>query len=354
MYLVTPGVSTQVEADALSALLVPVDKDPFQNAIRRLRNMFAIYANNCPVPLPSPGLIITGEIRNQCELYLPIDRISAIFSRLYAAALTYPPLLSSTPFHNSMSWADSFAALSAQFQISANPGRFLEALLSDSDLLTRFLFASFLPRRFYGGIGRYPSQRYFIDNWIKSRRSGTMHCLDAACGTGEDSYGLALQLSEGGFSPDRIRIDGWTLEPLEVWAAAHRTLPHDLRREFVLREATDSLLQRGYGRSINFSCVDLARIPLYPVEVVGAGQFDLILCNGLLGGPILHEKEQLERAIGNLTNVLAPGGLLLAADHFHGGWKQKCPQNELRALFETNHLKTFEAGEGIGGLKLDQ
>ncbi len=55
-----------------------------------------------------------------------------------------------------------------------------------------------------------------------------------------------------------------------------------------------------------------------------------------------------------VLNLVTPNGIMLAADSFHGGWKQQCPQSELRALFETKRLKTFEAGEGIGGLKSDQ
>jgi hypothetical protein len=45
---------------------------------------------------------------------------------------------------------------------------------------------------------------------------------------------------------------------------------------------------------------------------------------------------------------------MLAADHFHGGWKQKCPQKVLRALLEMNGLLIIEADEGIAALKPDQ
>jgi len=336
----------------LETLLTPIGKNRFQSDIRRLHTLFGVYATTSPEPLPAPGLIITPEIRTQCELYLPITQIAAVFNHLYSAALSYPPILSSTPFHNASSWADSFASLPACFQLSADPARLLEALLCDGDLMTRFLFASFLPGRFYGGMGRYPGQQRFIREWLKTRGTGRMRCLDAACGTGEETYGLAYLLSEQGFSPEDIQIDGWTLEPLEVWAAAHRSLPHDPVREAMLRELAAALLQRGYGRSITFRCVDLTKILLY--EAVEVAQFDLILCNGLLGGPIIHEKEQLDLAVVNLADLLAPGGILLAADNFHGGWKQKCPQSELRALLEVHGLKTYEAGEGIGGLKPDK
>jgi SAM-dependent methyltransferase len=345
--------ASEDEAGAPGSLLSPaIKRDRFQTAIRRLHTLFDIYAGTCPVPLPAPGLIVTPEIRTQCERYLPIADITAVFNHLYSAALAYPPILSSTPFHSAMSWADAFADLPAQFQFSTNPARLLEALLADRNLLTAFLFASFLPGRFYGGIGRYPGQRQFIGEWLKIRKGRTVRCLDAACGTGEDTYGLALLLSEEGFSPEEVLIEGWTLEPLEVWAATRRRFPLDLRRETGLREATSVLYQRGYGSRISFRCVDLTEIP--PGEADSGGRFDLILCNGLLGGPIIHQKEQLELAMGNLARLLAAGGILLAADNFHGGWKQKCPQAELRALFEKNELKTFEAGEGIGGLKPDQ
>jgi len=354
MYSATPGVSTKVKSATLGALLAPVDKNRFQSAILRLHTLFKTYSNTCPVPIPSPGLIITPEIRTQCELYLPIAAITATFNGLYAAALTYPPILSSTPFHNAMSWADSVSALPGEFQLSANPARLLEALLTDRHLLTRFLFASFLPVRFYGGIGRYPGQQRFIREWFTARKAESVHCLDAACGTGEGSYGLALLLSEGGFLPDQIRIDGWTLEPLEVWAATHIRFPHDRCRELLFREETRTLCEQGFHKCIRFSCVDLAKAPLYPPLPQPGKQFDLIICNGLLGGPIINGKEQLKRIVANLTNLLAQGGILLAADHFHDGWKQKCPQSTLQALFEAYGLKNIEYAGGIGGLKLHQ
>lgn len=356
-------VSTKDEFGSLDALLsADINKDRFRGALRRLHTLFRVYACTSPVPLPAPGLIVTREIRTQSERYLPVAVITAVFNHLYSAALTYPPTLSSTPFHNAMSWADAFAALPAQFQFSANPALLLESLLADGRLLTRFLFASFLPDRFYGGIGRYPGQQKFIREYLTTRKTGELHCLDAACGTGEEAYGLALLLSELGFSPEEIRIDGWTLEPLEVWAAAHRCFPHDRRREIHLRGATSALFQRGYDHRISFRCQDILTAPppstiFRKLDDKPGGEkrrFDLILCNGLLGGPIIHEKEHADRAVGNLARLLAPGGLLLAADNFHGGWKQKCPQAELRASFETHRLTYVETDEGIGGLKLEQ
>ena len=343
------------EADSLGLLLAPVDKNRFQNALCRLNTLFNCYATTCPAPLPAPGLIVTPEIRTQCERYLPIAGITSLFNRLYAAALTCPPILSSTPFHNAMSWADAFSALAPEFQFSPNPARLLETLLDDHNMRTRFLFASFLPNRFYGVIGRYPEQRTYIREWLTSRRGKRLRCLDAACGTGEDTYGLALLLSEKGFSPETIRIDGWTVEPLEVWAATRRRFPHDHRREVLFRKETTTLFEQGFGTSIRFRCVDLTTFPLSLLLSQGEGGsgngFDLIVCNGLLGGPNIHERAAMNRMVENLSQLLTPGGLLLAADNFHGGWKKKCPHKNLRASFEQSGLNSFEAGEGLGGLK---
>lgn len=334
------------ESASLASLINPVDADRFREKIRRLHTLFEIYTTTCPEPLPTPELIVTPEIRTQCERYLPLADISAVFNRLYSAALSYPPILSSTPFHKALSWADVFAALPPQFQFSANPARLLEALLANRDLLTRFLFASFLPGRFYGCMGRYPGQQEFVRRWLAARKAGMLRCLDAACGTGEDTYGLAEMLMKESYAAEHVLVEGWTIEPLEVWTATRRCFPHERHRESALRRQTAGLFARGYGACTTFSCVDVLKTP--PLK-----QFDLVICNGLLGGPIVHEPQDLKRAAERLATLLAPVGILLAADNFHGGWKQQCPQDGLRALFEENGLITFEAGEGFGGLKPD-
>lgn len=350
MHPITLPFSSANESDALDALLTPIDKNRFQGAIRRLHSMFSLYACTSSEPLPAPGLIVTPEIRVQCERYLPIATVAATFNRLYSAALTYSPVLSSTPFFNMLSWADAFAILPAQFQISSDPAQLLESLLADQPLLIRFLFTSFLPERFYGRTGRYPEQQIFIREWSASRRTATIRCLDTACGTGENTYGLALLLSEQGFLPENVRIEGWTLDPLEVWAATYRRIPYDRRREELLRESTGTLFHRGYGSRISFHCRDISAPSSAGNSPVQA-DFDLIVCNGLLGGPIIHEKEQMKRVVAYLCQLVAPGGVLLADNNFHGGWKQKCPQKDLRSLFEQSGLDFFEVGEGVGGIK---
>lgn len=347
MYSLAPSLDGRdASANLRKLLTAAIDPDRIRNKLRRLQNRFDIYISTCPAPPIAPGLIVTPEIRQQCELYLPIAEIAALFNDLYRAALSCPPILSSTPFQDALSWADVFIGLPPRMQFSINPARLLERLLTDRELLTGFLFASFLPGRFYGGFKRYPGQAMFVREWLDQRNEGPLRCLDAACGTGEDSYGLVNLLIEHGFTAEDLQIEGWTIEPLEVWAAAHASFPHERQREVQFRTETDQLFRRGYASRIRFRCADLTAPP-------AAKPFDLILCNGLLGGPIVNRPSELERVIGNLARFLLPGGILLAADSFHGGWKQKCPQQMLRALFETNGLQTFEAGEGIAGLKPD-
>ena len=326
-------LGTLIKSDINAALM--------RGAIRRLHRRFATYITTCPAPIPTSGLAVSTEIRLQSELYLPISEITAVFYHFYRSVLTYSPILSSTPFHNALSWADVFVALPPHFQFSANPAQLLESLLADHTLLTRFLFASFLPPRFYGGFGRYPEQQKFIKKWLRSKNVKTVRCLDAACGTGEGTYGLAHVLKEQGFSPEDADIEGWTVEPMEVWVAEERCFPHDPQREAAFRKSTPRLSQC----KIRFSCSDLA-------NPKSSKQFDLILCNGLLGGPIIHRIGEVERMVENLTALLAPGGILLAADRFHGGWKRHCPQMELQAVLERHGLEYVAAGEGIGGLKL--
>jgi SAM-dependent methyltransferase len=330
----------------LAQLLHDPDPSRFTGHIRQLRTRYRSYAATCPVPLAEAGLAVTAEIRLQSNLYLPLYEIRDCFHLLYREALTYPPILSSTPFHGALSWADLYAGLPQRFQLSPDPARLLTALLDDHGLLRDFLFHSFLPCRFYGGFSRYPGQRAYIGEWLE-RRGGPgreqLRCLDAACGTGEDAYGLAGMLLERDWPREDFQVSGWTVEPLEVWSAACGSFPHDRRRTETFRCKTGFVFEQGAQGSMEFRCIDL----LSDRAAGDGGLFDLILCNGLLGGPILHELRQQGYVLSRLAGLLAPGGVLMTADSFHGGWKRKRPQQELRAFFEKNGLQIVEAGEGF-------
>lgn len=321
-------------------------------AIERLDQRFRCYATYSSAPLPAPGLVITPEIRYQCERYLPMHELKRLFERYYRAALCYEPILSSSPCHTALSWADWYASLPSWLQHSANPARLLTQLLADRDLHERFLFASFLPPRFNGpGFGRYPGQAGWLREWVtKVRVTGKtgLRCLDAACGSGEGCWELAEQLQAAGWQPSQVQLQGWTLDPLEVCAARYQYLPHLSGRQQAYRQRTGVLKAGGWAGRISFQAADLlADQPL-------GGSFDLILCNGLVGGPMINQQAALEKVLNRLAGLLAAGGALLLADQFHGGWHKKTPETMLGGLCRRCGLKVIRAGEGLAALKADQ
>jgi SAM-dependent methyltransferase len=323
-------------------LISQPDPACFSTGLQHLHQRFTTYAATAPQPLPAPGLIITPEIRLQSELYLPIKDISRLFNRLFVEALCHYPILSSTPFHNSPSWADCFVSLPCWLQFSPNPALLFGSLMQDTQLLTRFIFSSFLPGRFNGaGFGRYPEQLNWLLDWLANCDGGSLSILDAACGSGEGTWELAELAAETGWQPGQIQIAGWTLEPLEVWAAQNQLLPHEPERERIYQQRVQPLLELGWGEWVSFKTVDLL------AESRSSERFNLILCNGLLGGPILHQQVQLQQVATVLNNLLAPGGTLLVADHFHDGWKKQVPETTLTSLFGDQRLLIRHVAEGL-------
>lgn len=325
------------------------DSASFTTAIRSLGQRYLLWSNVCPAPLPAPGLIITPEIRCQAEIYLPFAEIFRAFRRFYVQSLSYPPQHCSSPFHSALSWADLYSGLPCWLQQTPNPARLLERLLADPSLRTRFLYYSFLPKRYNGaGFGRYPEQAaWLLHNLNKRLQPGkqSIRCLDAACGSGEGTWELVEILGKNGWQPDQARVEGWTIEPLEVYAAREQSLPHDPKRQQSYRQRVAALKNAGWSERVCFRAVDLLG------GIPASGAYDLILCNGLLGGPIINEPAVLAGVVTTLVKLLAPGGCLLAANRFHDGWKRKTPEQLLRGLFEISGLRTGQAGEGIAGIR---
>lgn len=319
--------------------------EAFAGGIARLRQRFAQYAATCPAPLPAAGLVVTPEIRYQAELYLPLAELRPILYRYYRASLTHPPIFVSTPLHSALSWADCFADLPPWLQQSPSPALLLERLLADAALHEQFIYASFLPERYNGaGFGRYPAQLAWLRQWAEQARMKAgepLHCLDAACGSGEGSWELAGLLAAGGYLSDQVLIDGWTLDPLEVYAATNRCLPHLPQRQHAYRQLCAPLLAAGWEGRLRFQAVDLLTADLPP------GQYGLILCNGLLGGPLLHRQTELQQVIVQLVERLRPHGWLLVANRFHGGWHRRVPDHLLAGLFRQAGCVVQALDDGI-------
>ena len=329
--------------------LIPTHLDPFSflSDLRRLQRMSAAFAAFCPPPWPSPGLCLTQETHYQSELWFPLAELQPIFDRFHRAALGYPPLPGGTPFSEAASWA-GVAAVLPPLCCCSTPVRLLHRLLTDNEARRRYLFWSGMPKRFYGeAMDRYPQQTAVIRHWLEQRETGEqpLRCLDAACGDGAATYGLARLLLDYGLSHEGFEVKGWTIDPLEVWAAAHCTFPHDPLRQEAFRRWAQPVFASGAVHSLSFRQANLLTV------TPDRQRFHLILCNGLLGGPIINEWKEIRQIVGNLAALLMPGGVLLAADSFHGGWKHKCPHHEMLALFASAGLAPFEAGEGICGWK---
>lgn len=345
----TPSRDPGDAGRTLSGLIqTRLETAPFERRMRQLQQISSSCLTSCAPPFAGHALQITPEITYRCEQWLPLDELRPHFYQLYRQALKYPPVLASTPFADAVSWAGIVSRFPPFLRHVITPAILFEQLLADAELRTKFLFWSFMPERFYGsGHDRYPQQLQSVGEWLVQRRGrvNNLRCLDAACGDGAGTYGLVRLLLEQGWPPETFTVEGWTLDPLEAWAAAYASLPHDPLHETALRSWSAPVFTHSAQHALLFRQADLMN------AADNDDRFDLILCNGLLGGPIINDRRKLEKVIGSLAGRLEPGGVLLVADHFHGGWKQKCPQQELQALFEQNGLIGVAVREGVGALK---
>ncbi len=315
--------------------------------LEKLDERFRVCVTTYPYGLWAPGLVPCSEMGRMIELYLPMVEILCAFRRLFTLALRTPRVLPAHLFEVPANWFDCLAVLDPDFR-RANPGALLRSLMRDEAFRIRFVFGAFLPGRHGGGFDRYPGQAAFVRSWLyenRSRLDGNVRCLDAACGTGEGTYGLALLLSEGGFCPERMVVHGSTLEPVELFAAAHGYFPCDAGREDAYRRRIQPLIATGAATRLFFYQEDLC------LSESGATGYDLILCNGLLGGPALHDPKAIASVVRKLAGRLRPEGVLLAADRFHDGWKKSVPREVLRDIFVAEGLRLLPVVEGVAGMK---
>jgi chemotaxis methyl-accepting protein methylase len=323
-----------------------IDDRDLASRIDRIEERFRVYTACSPFGLWAPGLVVTGAMRGVCEAYLPLAEIRHAFRRLITLSLRFTPSFVVSAVHIATTWLDVLDTLPSSVT-EANPAHLLRRLMIDGEFRSRFLFALFLPSRYGGGFGRYPGQAAFLRNWLaKTAPTGPLCCLDAACGSGEGSYELALLLLERGYAPDDLAVFGTTLEPLELFAAAHGWFPHDAARQTAFRSRIRRIFADRVSERIIFTREDLTE-----AGCSAAQNCDIILCNGLLGGPLLHEREQLAGTIGRLCARLRLGGIMLAANRFHGGWKRLMPDQALREMLAGNGLKVLAVDEGVAGVK---
>jgi hypothetical protein len=266
-----------------------------------------IFSRHAPLPFWAPGLILTDAIRSVYEHFLPVseyawDLASVLsdvlpgtfkadaFSAWVPASLRRPPA----------SLPDLWATL---------PPPVAGRLTWTSDDLWSLACVLAAPLQHGTTAGRYPEQQRALRDWLQHSEKARF-AVDYACGTGQGTWELATLLPPGSL------VVGITLEPLESWLAGHRNTSH-LEWAF-----------RNMGSKYEYPIVD------DQVEVAFvAGDFhslawrqktDLIVCNGLIGGPLLNRPDAMRDVWQRFVAELSPGGLLLIGNRFHAGRAADC------------------------------
>lgn len=344
--LYSPTLSVSQTEHNLSRLLFRgmIKDHSLDRHAARLSNRFQVYSSRCPFGLWDNGLVVTVEMRAVTELYLPMAEIASAFRRLFSLSFRRPGDRESAFLSLPFTWLDVLQRLHRTWP-DVDPGRLLERLAKDDDYRIRFIFTLMLPSQHGGSFHRYPGQTLFLDKWIQEQglhRHGEIRILDAACGTGESTYELAMLLQSRGVSSRHFRVHGRSLETFELFAAAHGFFPHDPEKELLYRDIIERLLRDGGTGGIAFFQGDVTRPP-QPEEK----PYDVILCNGLLGGPYIHTLESVTTAVESLAARLGPGGIMLASDRFHGGWKRKMPPERLKEIFRKKGFRLLPVTDGI-------
>lgn len=345
-----PSLSPQQTEQNLSNLLVrgKIQSSSLDRAILRLDKRFRSYCSFYRYGLWAPGLALTNEMRSCTEQYLPMAEIRSAFRQFFSTALRYSLADESNPFQGATSWLDLLQRLRLSEE-TLNPATLLARLLVEESDRILFLFRILLPHQHGGSFLRYPDQFDFLKDWIFKNRNFLCHevrCLDAACGTGEGTYDLADLLIKCGIPPRAQQIHGSSLEPLEVFTAAHGFFPHDPQRQKCFRTVVGPLFTAHATDSMLFFQDDIMRSP-----VADEKPYDILLCNGLLGGPFMHEQEILDKTVTALAKRLNAGGIILAADRFHGGWKKAGSPKLVEEALVRNGLTLCRIKEGVAAEK---
>ena len=253
-------------------------------------------------PWWTPGVVVTDEMRRQYELYLPVDRFAQELRMLARCALPHAawvpaalrvgssrhegnPGIPATP----RSVPDLWDMLPLEFA-----GR---VVFSAPDLLP-LLCAVADPPTFGTRRGRYPEQLAWVRQWAAGNQGRMLRVLDIGCGTGAGTREIAAQLAQG-------TVVGVTREPLETWLATRHCYPH--------RHAAAA----GDNRpppdvNLEFCSGNATALPLNVT-------FDLVVANGLVGGPCFQTRRQFSHFLRELKRLTGPESRVVLANRFHAG-----------------------------------
>ncbi|THD60402.1 protein-glutamate O-methyltransferase CheR [Phenylobacterium sp.] len=143
------------------------------------------------------------------------------------------------------------------------------------------------------------------------REGGTLRLWSAACGAGQEVYSLAMALEES--APAGVTIEVFASDLCErrlEKAQAGLYSPFEVQRGLSARR----LVRHFEGRDEAFALsprvrqmVRWRRVNLME-DLSRLGQFDLVLCRGVLGGLL---EDARARVLANLERTLKPGGWLV-------------------------------------------
>ena len=262
-----------------------VDKAALEALWLHDRSWGLLHANWLAHAVPpwwARDLIMTPEIRGTYNEWLPMDafcRSLCGICRAYLPEESWMPLPLRKATYQSL--PDFWAAMPIAFD-----GK---VCFSEKDLLP-LVCAMADPPRFGTTAGRYPEELDYLRLVV---RDG-MAVLDVGCGVGVNTLEMASALKSAVFT-------GITPEPLEVWMAENRRIPHDLHRQAMMNRFDGSAVFRR-GTAEEFS-----------------GEYDVIVCNGLVGGRFFCAESQYSAFLLSCKTSLRPGGRVLIADRFHEG-----------------------------------
>ncbi len=285
---------------------------------RQLRNFnskwasrHSLFAQRVPPPWWAHGLVLDSDVRQQYENYLPVGEFKRDLHALARCMLPdpdwTPSALKTTKGCGCCSWGEKHASLPDLWQTMS--AEFAGKLRFELDEMLPLFCALADPPRFGTDFGRYSQQLDLLRNWLFDIPRSRCRALDLGCGTGQGTWELTALLRHGGVR--KPLVTGVTYEPLEAWMAGNRQLPHDLRRAAVFK---------------GFSCEDTPEFVVADVNDMPFGcrhNVDLIICNGLIGGPFLHHEEQIEKLLAAFRGMLRPDGVVTVANHFHDGRVQR-------------------------------
>lgn len=257
-------------------------------------------------PWWAPGLVLTPELHARYETYLPVADFCADLARLADHVLPHPSWVphrlrarrrgtcplprADDPASLPDLWARLPAPLAGRLGFAVDELPALFCALAD-------------PPHFGTDAERYPLQQETLARRRAVLPRSRLRLLDLACGVGLGTFAAAAQMQGCGGGVEAL---GLTLEPLEAWMAARQCLPHDPPRQQRLQQLAAAV------RHVHFAAANVRRLPVQ-------GAFDVVLCNGLVGGTLLQHTPDLCQLLAECARVLAPGGWLLLSNRFHDG-----------------------------------